>query len=101
MKTLLFLIVLCPVFGWSEGPEFKHKDPTILQEFENVYVDLRDAKSSSRAVSKTLANIILFTPGAAGTMVYCSDCVTDAICVSTGAVVNSFVRVSARTTKCQ
>lgn len=36
----------------------------------------------------------------AGQLAYCSDCTTDAVCVSTGTK-NSFVRASARTTKCQ
>ena len=49
----------------------------------------------------TSAQIAALTDQPVGTTVYCTNCTTDAVCVSTGTSANSFVRVSARTTVCQ
>lgn len=56
----------------------------------------------ARLKSFTLAQIQALTNPmpVAGDSVFCSNCTTDAVCVSTGGV-NSFVRTSARTTACQ
>lgn len=56
----------------------------------------------ARLKSYTLAQIQALTNPVpvAGDTVYCSDCTTDAVCVSTAGV-NSFVRTSARSTVCQ
>lgn len=51
--------------------------------------------------SRTIAQIRAMTPSNAAEAVYCSDCTTDAICVSTGTGVGAFARSSARTTPCQ
>ena len=50
--------------------------------------------------SKTLAQILALTPDYAGQQYYCSNCATDAICISTGTGTGAFVRASARTTVC-
>lgn len=50
--------------------------------------------------SKTLAQILAITPDYAGQQYYCSNCTTDAVCISTGTGVGAFVRASARTTVC-
>jgi len=42
MKKLIFAsLVFVPAFAFSEGPLFRQKEPSIQQEFENVYQDLR------------------------------------------------------------
>jgi hypothetical protein len=51
--------------------------------------------------SKTLAQLGALTPVAAGETYYCSDCTTDAVCVSTGTAAGAFAGMSARTTACQ
>lgn len=55
-----------------------------------------------KLTSKTLANLASTTPTAgAGQVFYCSDCVTDALCVSTQTATASWARVSAKTVACQ
>lgn len=39
MKKLLFILI--PIACFAEGPMFRHKDPIISREFDNVYRDLR------------------------------------------------------------
>lgn len=51
--------------------------------------------------SKTLAQLAALTPTVAGIQYYCSNCVTDAICISTGTAIASFSRVTSKTTVCQ
>lgn len=51
--------------------------------------------------STNAANILISTPTAVGQQWYCTDCVADTICVSTGLAVGSQVRSSSRTFKCQ
>lgn len=43
MKKLL-LILLFPSFAFCEGPLFRQQEPSLQQEFENVYQDLRATK---------------------------------------------------------
>lgn len=52
--------------------------------------------------SMTLAQLQAYTPTSVGQLIYCSNCATDGICVSTGTSnPYSVGRVSARTTACQ
>lgn len=57
--------------------------------------------SSASVPSYTVAVLQTMTPKAAGYIAYCSNCVTDAVCASTGATVGAWVRSSARGTRCQ
>lgn len=50
---------------------------------------------------KTLAELIALTPTVVGQTYFCSNCVTDALCTSSGTARGAFTRVSARTTVCQ
>lgn len=56
MKKLLLLLSLIPVYGYCEGPLYRHKEAPLQLEFDNVYQDLRKAQS---AVSASTA----VTPG--------------------------------------
>ena len=51
-------------------------------------------------VSKTLAQINATTPSAAGQVVYCSNCVNSAVCVSSGTGTAAFVSSSSPTVHC-
>lgn len=52
------------------------------------------------ATSKTKSQLRSLTPTAAGRIYYCSDCTTDAVCVSTGTATGSFSQMTSRTTVC-
>src|SRR6185436_5241295 len=55
MKKLLFILLLAyPCF--AEGPEFRHKDTFVQQEFDNVYQDLRTKISSPLNISSGTIN---------------------------------------------
>jgi hypothetical protein len=64
-----------------------------------VTTDMSNATNNLLIPTLTLAQMAALI-AQAGQPAYCSNCVTDAMCVSTGTV-NSFVRTSARATKCQ
>lgn len=68
----------------------------------SVLVTLSSVAASGyiQNASKTLAQIQAITPTAVGQSYYCSNCTTDAVCVSTGTGPGAFSRVSARTTAC-
>lgn len=51
--------------------------------------------------SKTLAQLAATIPSSVGQVSYCSNCTTDAVCVSTQTVTASWARTSAKTTACQ
>jgi hypothetical protein len=53
-----------------------------------------------RLYSRTKAQINALATPAIGDAYYCSDCTAVTMCVSTGTVVNSFVKVDARTAVC-
>ncbi len=53
------------------------------------------------APSATIAVLGATTPGLVGQLYYCSNCTTDAVCVSTGTTVGSFSRATSKTTACQ
>ena len=79
MRRFIFAsLLLCPAFGFSEGPRFRHKEPALQQEFQNVYKDIRPH------------NIILSTFTASSTEVcidsptFCVDIVENQVVVTTG-----------------
>lgn len=49
MKKFWLLTFLIPSVSFAEGPAFQHKEPTIQQEFENVYQDIRSRGLSSNS----------------------------------------------------
>ena len=101
IKAVLILLFLC-VPSFAEGPIYEHKDRITSLEFDNVYRDLRGkVTNSSPLPSRTSAELTALAPSVSGILYYCSDCATDAVCVSTGTTAGSFARVSARTTLCQ
>lgn len=75
-----------------------------------VYWDLTGSTQTATSViatgsiqlpSKTLAQLGALIPGALGQMYYCSNCATDAICVSTQTATASWARDSSKGTLCQ
>lgn len=54
----------------------------------------------SRHGSKTLAQLNAYAAGAAGEDFYCSDCINEAICVSSGTGRGAFVDISSPTAHC-
>jgi hypothetical protein len=54
-----------------------------------------------RIGSKSLASFAASTPTASGIQYFCSDCTTDALCVSTSTTLGNWARVSSKSTKCQ
>lgn len=96
---LFLLLIASPLV--AEGPQFRNKDTFVQQEFDNVYQDIRNMKAGANVLtSNTLAQINALVV-AVGTLRYCSNCATDAVCVSTAAATNSFARLTSKTTACQ
>lgn len=98
MKVLLIFVLFFASPLIAEGPQFQHKDPYIQQEFENAYQDIRSILGFTLpSLTLTQINATVVSPG---TLRYCTNCTTDAVCVSTAAAINSFARLSVRTTAC-
>lgn len=99
MKTILILLLALPCAASS--PKYKHKDANLDDEVRNIYYLLSVKPEFVVPHLFTLAQIQSFSPTRAGEIYYCSTCVTDALCISTGTTRGAFSRVSARTTACQ
>lgn len=97
------IILLLLVTSWAaaSGPKHSFKDAKLNDEFGNVYFDLGKIPQFVDVYSLTKAQILGLTPMRTGRLYFCSDCSTDAICISTGTSLGAFSRVSARTTACQ
>ena len=53
----IFLLMLCPVLGWTAGPIYQHDSAVDQQEFENVYHDIASPKiGTGSAQSLTLTS---------------------------------------------
>lgn len=95
----------CPLYTY---PENKKLDQEINNTCENILNPVSNTitanslviNGSSQLGPGTLSKLKATIPTAAGQLYYCSDCSTDAICVSTGTGRGSFTRLSARTTAC-
>lgn len=98
MMNFLLILLLCLIPASADGPNFKQKDTFVQQEFDIAYQDIRGLKSFI-APPLTLAQINASVV-AVGSLRYCTNCTTDAVCVSTAAAINSFARLSVRTTAC-
>lgn len=100
MKKLLFILFMTsPLMG--SGPKYNFDNPHLNDEFENVYKDIGSGTDFLAVHPFAKATILGMTPKRTGLLYFCSDCATDAICVSTGTALGAFSRVSARTTACQ
>jgi hypothetical protein len=77
---LITLVVSVPIL-LAEGPLFRHKDPAVNQEFENVYQDIRAARilsykgsgSPEGVVTAPIGSLYLNTDGGAGTTLYVKE----------------------------
>jgi len=94
MKKLIFILICTPAMAL--GPKYSYQDPKLNDEFVNVYYNI----GKKNVNSATKSELQLLTPIRPGRIYYCSDCTTDAICVSTGTTIGAFSRVSSRTTSC-
>lgn len=101
---LFFIVLLISGISHSEGPNFKHKDKIIQQEFDLAYQDIRTVRSvlnPFRFQSLTLAQIQATTATITGQAYYCSNCASTTICVSTGSTAaRQFASPSSKTTAC-
>lgn len=111
MKKGILLILLSNV-SWGACPLYEHRnDPQMDLEVKNIcsniYNPISNTVTANQLVmngglqlkSLTLAQIQAVV-GVVGQEYYCSNCTTDAVCVSTSTKANTFVRLSARTTAC-
>lgn len=94
------LLILLPTMALATGPKYNYEDPKLNDEFENVYRDITKGDDDTPE-SFTLAQLKTKTPERKGRFYFCSDCVTDGVCISTGTTIYGFARISARTTACQ
>lgn len=102
MRTILFIFFLSSsLWGVGVSQKYTFKDPKLDDEFGNVYKYLGAPAQFVDVYPLTKAQILGSTPQRAGRLYYCSDCATDAVCVSTGTGLGAFGRISARTTACQ
>lgn len=104
IKRTVILIALLASTVSAAGPKYNYRDPKLNDEIENIYHDIGNSTNEPAAMappSRTLAQLKTVTPTKKGLMFYCSDCTTDTVCVSTGATIFGFSRISARTTSCQ
>ena len=97
LLIILFLTSPC----MAKGPKYNFDNPRLNDEMENIYKDIQFSSQFIDVKSVTKAEIQALTPKQAGRLYFCSDCTTDAICVSTGTAIGSFSRLTARTTACQ
>lgn len=99
MKTLFLIFLAVPLM--AAGPKHNFEDSALNDEFENVYFDIGKIPQFIDLYSMTKSQIALLIPKRVGRLYFCSDCTTDAVCVSTGTTIASFSRLTARTTACQ
>lgn len=113
MKGLLILFIATPL--WSACPLYSYRQsPQLNQEIQNICANIANPKENNATANAitmngpfqlaalTLAQIQGLTTAVSGQEYYCSDCVTDVVCVSTATNhKGSFARQSARTTVCQ
>lgn len=84
--------------GFSQQPRFPvPKSPDEIWQNDR---DLQDQIEDLKVKTKTIAQLRTMSAPITKTY-YCSDCATDAMCVSTGTAVGSFSRFSSKTTPCQ
>lgn len=100
MKEVLLLLLLTS-YAAASGPKHVFQDARLNDEFDNAYFDIGKIPQFIDIYSLTKAQILGLTPTRVGRLYFCSDCTTDAVCVSTGTLLGAFSRVSARTTACQ
>lgn len=102
MINVLFIVLIFASFCFGEGPIYKHKQREVNLEFQNVYQDYRSILKDGQLPSKTLTEIRASTASATGKLVYCSNCATTPVCVSTGTTqAGQFTSPSSRATACQ
>lgn len=58
-KGLLLLFLAVPVL--AEGPRFRHKDPPTNLEFQNVYQDIREVRSSTAQINSIITTTNTWT----------------------------------------
>lgn len=105
--SLLFLsvnVLAVTAYDYSSG-QFVVLPDTTNPSFNTVVISSLTVSSATvsnlvfQVISKTLSQIQAST-GTIGALIYCSNCVTDAVCVATGTI-GGYVRVSSKTVACQ
>ena len=107
------LILLFSSSAWAACPLYQYRDnPTMNQEMQNMCANILNPVANTVTANQVVMNggfqlksltltQIKAQVGPVGQEYFCSDCATDAVCVSTSTKANTFVRLSARTTACQ
>jgi len=67
----------------------------------SVTTPLFIASGPSRLYSRTAAQIVALDPGAVGEVVYCNDCTTVAVCISTGTAVADWALITDKSAACE
>jgi hypothetical protein len=99
MRVLIMLISLLPICAYATGPMYPH-EPAEQREFQNIYQEMNAQKQIMQVYPQTLAQINATKPSAAGQLIYCSNCSSTVICVSTGTGTGAYSSLSSKTTHC-
>lgn len=112
MKTI-FIIFSLSSLTWAACPLYQYKtDPQLNQEIQNICANITNPVINGETAntismngafqlkSLTLSQMQSITNPLAGQEYYCSNCTTDAVCISTASIKGSFSRLSSRTTTC-
>jgi hypothetical protein len=98
--ALIILINLLVCNLYAAGPIYIHRDKIVQREFQELYQEVDKQLKVAQIYPRTLAEINLLYPSAAGQLVFCSNCTNTVICVSTGTGRGAFSSPSAKTTHC-
>lgn len=112
MKTLL-IIFICGSLSWAACPLYQYRqNPQLNQEIQNICANITNPVINGGTANNmvmngafqlkalTLSQMQKIASPIIGQEYFCSDCVTDAVCVSTASLKGSFSRISSRTTIC-
>jgi len=97
-----FYILLLSFLVISDAAQPRRPRPATPDEVWQNDSDLFDeiSKTRGRFESRTLAVIQAIIPLSVGESYYCSDCVSDAVCISTSTTQGEFSGVADRTSSC-
>lgn len=104
--VLLWAVVFLGLWAMAKAEDPKIPMPsTPDQVWENdreIYNFINRTLSRPLPIANmTATNINSSTPSAAGLIVFCSDCSTIPICVSTQAAIKGYASISSKATPCQ
>lgn len=112
MKKIAFIVFMA-IPGWGACPLFQYKDdPHLNQEIQNICANISNPVINGGTANTlamnggfqlkalTLSQIQSLQTPLLGQEYFCSNCTTDAVCVSTSTSKGSFSRTSNRSTVC-